>query len=143
MITSTAWKDKKYAVLGLARGASEGEIKKAYHRACLAVHPDKCEDARATQAFQAVQRAFDVLKDATTRNAYNANPRAAAAPLRSPPSSPPRSPSPSRRRPGPPPIAEEVARARLSGFQPGLLRPKTRTGNGRLSLRPASSGNIR
>ena len=69
-----------YAVLGLARGASEGEIKKAYHRACLAVHPDKCEDARATQAFQAVQRAFDVLKDATTRNAYNANPRAAAAP---------------------------------------------------------------
>jgi len=30
----------------------------------------------------------------------------------------------SRRRPGPPQIAEEVTRARLSGFQPGLLRQK-------------------
>ena len=30
----------------------------------------------------------------------------------------------SRRRPGPPQIAEEVARARLSGFQPVLLRQK-------------------
>ena len=45
----------------------------------------------------------------------------------------------SRRLPGPPQIAEGVARARLSGFQPGLLRPKTRTGNGRLSGRPPSS----
>ena len=42
-----------------------------------------------------------------------------------------------RRRPGPPQIAEGVARARLSSFQPGLSRPKTRTGNGRLSGRPA------
>ena len=40
--------------------------------------PGQVRGRAATQAFQAVQRAFDVLKDATTRNAYNANPRAAA-----------------------------------------------------------------
>jgi curved DNA-binding protein CbpA len=61
---SVASKDL-YAVLGLERGASPGDedIRKAYRKLALKLHPDKCKAHRADEAFKAVGRAFACLSD--------------------------------------------------------------------------------
>lgn len=46
------------SVLGIARGASIDEIKRAYRKRALETHPDRGGDA---EAFRAVQRAFEQL----------------------------------------------------------------------------------
>lgn len=47
-----------YFVLGLGKGAKDGEIRRAYHRLSLKVHPDRVEPAEvdtATRKFQVSQ----------------------------------------------------------------------------------------
>ena len=63
--------DDLYGVLGISRTATEAEIKKSYRRLALALHPDKCGEARAEAAFQAVTAAHAVLCDADKRAAYD------------------------------------------------------------------------
>ncbi len=60
-----------YQRLGVARGASADEIRKAYRKLARQYHPDvnKAEDA-ATQ-FSEIQEAYDVLSDAEKRKAYD------------------------------------------------------------------------
>lgn len=60
-----------YQRLGVARGASADEIRKAYRKLARKYHPDvnKAEDA-ATQ-FSEIQEAYDVLSDAEKRKAYD------------------------------------------------------------------------
>ena len=67
-----------YAVLALDPGASAGEVKKAYWRLSLLVHPDKCAHPRAAEAFAALAKARDELADASGRAALDAR-RAEAA----------------------------------------------------------------
>ena len=61
-----------YEVLGVARDASEADIKKAYHKLVLKYHPDKNPgDKNAEEKFKEVNNAFDILKDPQKRAAYD------------------------------------------------------------------------
>ena len=61
-----------YEVLGVARDASDADIKKAYHKLVLKYHPDKNPgDKTAEEKFKEVNNAFDILRDPQKRAAYD------------------------------------------------------------------------
>jgi molecular chaperone DnaJ len=61
-----------YEVLGLARNATEAELKKAYRRLAMKFHPDRNPgDPEAEAAFKEVKEAWEVLKDPRKRAAYD------------------------------------------------------------------------
>ena len=61
-----------YEVLGVAKGSSEADIKKAYRRLARKLHPDvNPGDKAAQKRFQEVQEAYEVLRDAEKRRAYD------------------------------------------------------------------------
>lgn len=61
-----------YEVLGVERGASAEEIKKAYRRKARQFHPDSnAEDPEAENKFKEVNEAYDILKDADRKAAYD------------------------------------------------------------------------
>ncbi len=61
-----------YEVLGVARGASADEIKKAYRQKAKAFHPDSNKDnPNAETQFKEAGEAYDILKDAEKKAAYD------------------------------------------------------------------------
>ena len=60
-----------YKILGLARGASEDEIKKAYRKLARKYHPDVSKEANAKERFQEVSEAYETLRDKEKRAAYD------------------------------------------------------------------------
>lgn len=67
-----ATKRDYYDVLGVARDASEQEIKKAYRRMAMKHHPDRNpDDAEAEGKFKEASEAAEVLMDAQKRNAFD------------------------------------------------------------------------
>ncbi len=74
-----------YATLGVARDAAAAEIRKAYRRLALRLHPDRNPgDKEAERRFKQVSEAYDVLSDAKKRAKHDADlaaavPRPAAA----------------------------------------------------------------
>ena len=61
-----------YAVLGVSKGASVEEIRKAYKKLSRDNHPDrKPDDAAASEKFKQVQEAWDVLGDEKKRQQYD------------------------------------------------------------------------
>jgi molecular chaperone DnaJ len=61
-----------YAVLGLARDASDEDIKRAYRRLAREHHPDaNPDDPSAEERFKEVQLAYEVLKDPEKRERYD------------------------------------------------------------------------
>uniref|UniRef100_A0A8C4J094 DnaJ homolog subfamily C member 9 n=1 Tax=Dromaius novaehollandiae TaxID=8790 RepID=A0A8C4J094_DRONO len=63
-----------YRVLGVAKAAAPGEIRRGYRRAALRVHPDRAEPGHreeATRRFQVLGRAYAVLSDAERRAVYD------------------------------------------------------------------------
>ncbi|HUU57013.1 MAG TPA: molecular chaperone DnaJ [bacterium] len=61
-----------YEVLGVSRGASLEEVKKAYRRLALEFHPDRNPSAEATEKFKEASEAFEVLGDSGKRRIYDA-----------------------------------------------------------------------
>ena len=61
-----------YNVLGLSRGASQDEIKKAYRKGALKYHPDRNQgDASAEKKFKEISEAYEVLSDEKKRQIYD------------------------------------------------------------------------
>lgn len=60
-----------YASLGLERGASEADIKKAYRRFARKYHPDVSKEAGAEEKFKEIAEAYQTLKDPEKRAAYD------------------------------------------------------------------------
>jgi len=61
-----------YEILGVSRGASAEEIKKAYRQLARKYHPDTAgNDPAATERFKEAQEAYEVLKDNKKRQAYD------------------------------------------------------------------------
>jgi molecular chaperone DnaJ len=65
-------KQDYYATLGVQRGASAEEMKKAYRKLAMQYHPDRNPgDAKAEAKFKELNEAYDVLKDDQKRSAYD------------------------------------------------------------------------
>ncbi|CAI5440847.1 unnamed protein product [Caenorhabditis angaria] len=60
-----------YKILGIAKGASDDEIKKAYRKMALKYHPDKNKDAGAENKFKEIAEAYDVLSDSSKKTIYD------------------------------------------------------------------------
>lgn len=60
-----------YATLGVARGATQDEIKSAYRRLARELHPDVNKAADAAAKFSRLQEAYEVLSDETKRSNYD------------------------------------------------------------------------
>jgi molecular chaperone DnaJ len=61
-----------YSVLGVARTASDDEIKKAYRKLAMQYHPDRNNGSKeAEEQFKAISEAYDVLRDPDKRAAYD------------------------------------------------------------------------
>lgn len=68
MVCST----KLYEILGVAPTATKSDIFKAYRLRALQLHPDKNrDDPKATECFQQLQMAYDILKDEKKRRVYD------------------------------------------------------------------------
>ena len=61
-----------YAILGVARGATEADIKKAYRKLAKELHPDRNKDNKAaSDRFTKVTQAYDLLTDKDKRARFD------------------------------------------------------------------------
>ncbi len=60
-----------YKILGVGRTASTDEIKKAYRRLARKYHPDVSKEKNAEARFKEIGEAYEVLRDAEKRRAYD------------------------------------------------------------------------
>ena len=60
-----------YEVLGVSRGSSQDEIKRAFRQLARRYHPDVNKDAEAETRFKEINEAYEVLSDTDKRSMYD------------------------------------------------------------------------
>ena len=60
-----------YEIMGVARDATQDDIKRAYRKLARKYHPDVSDDPKAEEHFKEVGEAYEVLKDPEKRAAYD------------------------------------------------------------------------
>ena len=60
-----------YSVLGVAKSATQDEIKKAYRKLALQYHPDRNKTKEGESKFKEITKAYEVLSDVSKRQAYD------------------------------------------------------------------------
>jgi DnaJ-like protein len=56
-----------YATLGVARGATTGQVRSAYRRLAKEFHPDVRKDPQATERMRQINQAWEILSDPSRR----------------------------------------------------------------------------
>jgi molecular chaperone DnaJ len=65
-------KEDYYELLGVARNASDSDIKKSFRRLAMKFHPDRnTDDPNAEEQFKKAKEAYDILSDPQKRAAYD------------------------------------------------------------------------
>lgn len=66
-------KDKHqfYDILNIEKSANDNEVKKAYRKLAIKLHPDKNPHPRASEAFKVINRAFEVLGNDEKRRIFD------------------------------------------------------------------------
>ena len=77
MIARVLQSGSHYDVLGIEVEATDRDVKVAYRDLAILVHPDKCSEKGAAEAFKKVNEAKKVLGDSERRATYDAAPGAA------------------------------------------------------------------
>lgn len=60
-----------YEIMGVARDATQDEIKRSYRKLARKYHPDVSDDPKAEERFKEIGEAYEVLKDPEKRAAYD------------------------------------------------------------------------
>jgi molecular chaperone DnaJ len=60
-----------YRTLGIKKGATDTEVKKAFRKLALKYHPDKTSEPDAEEKFRQIAEAYEVLRDPERRRQYD------------------------------------------------------------------------
>ena len=60
-----------YEILGVAKGASESDLKKSYRKLAMKFHPDRNKEDGAEAKFKEISEAYEVLSDSEKRSVYD------------------------------------------------------------------------
>jgi molecular chaperone DnaJ len=72
LCSGLTWAERDhYRALGLKKGASEQEIKKAFRKLALKYHPDKSDDPNAVQKFRLVLAQIVLLKGTVSHEIFD------------------------------------------------------------------------